>query len=109
MDASNLPQADCWPRGELRCIRCYHHSMSTASTLEKESGPGRRFPSRCSVDQSTVEEPISILFGGLKERYEVTTAYVASLETRWWQRPCFSSPLHVADRFLPDKAIDLME
>ncbi len=103
MDAGNLLKP-MLARGELRCIG--------ASTLdeyrkyiEKDAALERRFQ-QVYVDQPTVENTISIL-RGLKERYEVhhnvkisDSALVAAATL---------SARYISDRFLPDKAIDLVD
>ncbi|HEY9695727.1 MAG TPA: ATP-dependent chaperone ClpB [Trichocoleus sp.] len=103
MDAGNLLKP-MLARGELRCIG--------ASTLdeyrkyiEKDAALERRFQ-QVYVGQPNVEDTISIL-RGLKERYEVhhgvkiaDSALVAAATL---------SDRYIADRFLPDKAIDLVD
>jgi ATP-dependent Clp protease ATP-binding subunit ClpB len=103
MDAANLLKP-MLARGELHLIG--------ATTLdeyrihiEKDAALERRFQT-VFVDQPTVENTISIL-RGLKERYEVhhgvrikDAALVAAAKL---------SHRYIADRFLPDKAIDLMD
>jgi ATP-dependent Clp protease ATP-binding subunit ClpB len=103
MDASNMLKP-MLARGELRCIG--------ATTLdeyrkhvEKDAALERRFQP-VVVDEPTVEETISIL-RGLRERYEVhhgvrikDSAIVAA---------AMLSHRYIADRFLPDKAIDLID
>ena len=103
MDAGNLLKP-MLARGELRCIG--------ASTLdeyrkyiEKDAALERRFQ-QIYVDQPTIEDTISIL-RGLKERYEVhhnvkisDSALVAAATL---------SSRYISDRFLPDKAIDLVD
>ncbi|NER98699.1 MAG: ATP-dependent chaperone ClpB [Symploca sp. SIO1B1] len=103
MDAGNLLKP-MLARGELRCIG--------ASTLdeyrkhiEKDAALERRFQ-QVYVKQPTVEDTISIL-RGLKERYEVhhgvnitDSALVAAATL---------SHRYINDRFLPDKAIDLVD
>ncbi|MBV9992436.1 MAG: ATP-dependent chaperone ClpB [Alphaproteobacteria bacterium] len=103
MDASNLLKP-ALARGELHCIG--------ATTLdeyrkhvEKDAALARRFQP-VFVDQPTVEDTISIL-RGLKEKYEVhhgvriTDAALVAAATL--------SNRYITDRFLPDKAIDLMD
>ncbi|HVV64918.1 MAG TPA: ATP-dependent chaperone ClpB [Rhizomicrobium sp.] len=103
MDASNLLKP-ALARGELHCIG--------ATTLdeyrkhvEKDAALARRFQP-VFVDQPTVEDTISIL-RGLKEKYEVhhgvriTDAAIVAASTL--------SNRYITDRFLPDKAIDLMD
>jgi ATP-dependent Clp protease ATP-binding subunit ClpB len=103
MDAANLLKP-MLARGELHCIG--------ATTLdeyrkhvEKDAALERRFQP-VVVDQPSVEDTISIL-RGLKERYEVhhgvrikDTALVAA---------AVLSNRYISDRFLPDKAIDLVD
>ncbi|MBV8653341.1 MAG: ATP-dependent chaperone ClpB, partial [Alphaproteobacteria bacterium] len=103
MDASNLLKP-ALARGELHCIG--------ATTLdeyrkhvEKDPALARRFQPVC-VSQPTVEDTISIL-RGLKEKYEVhhgvhiTDAAIVAAATL--------SNRYITDRFLPDKAIDLID
>ena len=103
MDASNLLKP-ALARGELHCVG--------ATTLdeyrkhvEKDAALARRFQP-VFVQEPTVEDTISIL-RGLKEKYEVhhgvrisDSAIVAAATL---------SNRYIADRFLPDKAIDLMD
>lgn len=103
MDAGNMLKP-MLARGELHCIG--------ATTLneyrmyvEKDAALERRFQP-VMVDEPTVEDTISIL-RGLKERYEVfhgvkiTDAALVSAATL--------SNRYISDRFLPDKAIDLVD
>ena len=103
MDASNLLKP-ALARGELHCIG--------ATTLdeyrkyvEKDAALERRFQP-VMVGEPTVEDTISIL-RGLKEKYElhhgvrITDAAIVAASTL--------SNRYIADRFLPDKAIDLMD
>ena len=103
MDASNLLKP-ALARGELHCVG--------ATTLdeyrkhvEKDAALARRFQP-VFVNEPTVEDTVSIL-RGLKEKYEVhhgvritDSAIVAAAQL---------SNRYIADRFLPDKAIDLMD
>ena len=103
MDASNLLKP-ALARGELHCVG--------ATTLdeyrkhvEKDAALARRFQP-VFVSEPTVEDTISIL-RGLKEKYEVhhgvritDSAIVAAAQL---------SNRYITDRFLPDKAIDLMD
>ena len=103
MDASNLLKP-MLARGELRCIGATtldEHRLH----IEKDPALERRFQ-QVFVDQPTVEDTVSIL-RGLKERYEVhhgvriaDSALVAA---------ALLSNRYIADRFLPDKAIDLVD
>jgi ATP-dependent Clp protease ATP-binding subunit ClpB len=103
MDASNLLKP-ALARGELHCIG--------ATTLdeyrkhvEKDAALARRFQP-VFVSEPTVEDTISIL-RGLKEKYElhhgvrITDAAIVAAATL--------SHRYIADRFLPDKAIDLVD
>ena len=103
MDASNLLKP-MLARGELRCIGATTLDEHRQH-IEKDPALERRFQ-QVLVDQPTVEDTISIL-RGLKERYEVhhgvriaDSALVAA---------AVLSSRYIADRFLPDKAIDLMD
>lgn len=103
MDAGNLLKPKL-ARGELHCIG--------ATTLdeyrkyvEKDAALERRFQ-KVLVDQPTVEDTVSIL-RGLKERFEIhhgvritDNALIACATL---------SDRYISDRFLPDKAIDLMD
>lgn len=103
MDAGNLLKPKL-ARGELHCIG--------ATTLdeyrkyvEKDAALERRFQ-KVMVDQPTVEDTVSIL-RGLKERFEIhhgvritDNALIACATL---------SDRYISDRFLPDKAIDLMD
>ncbi len=103
MDAGNMLKP-LLARGELRCIG--------ATTLdeyrmyiEKDSALERRFQP-VMIDEPSVEETISIL-RGLKERYEIyhgVTIQDASLI-----QAAVLSHRYITDRFLPDKAIDLVD
>ncbi len=103
MDASNLLKP-MLARGELRCIGATTLDEHRQH-IEKDPALERRFQ-QVMVDQPTVEDTISIL-RGLKERYEVhhgvriaDSALVAA---------AVLSSRYIADRFLPDKAIDLVD
>ncbi len=103
MDASNLLKP-ALARGELHCVG--------ATTLdeyqkhvEKDAALARRFQP-VFVDEPTVEDTVSIL-RGLKEKYElhhgvrISDSALVSAATL--------SNRYITDRFLPDKAIDLMD
>ncbi len=103
MDASNLLKP-ALARGELHCIGATTLD-EYRKHIEKDSALERRFQ-RVAVDEPSVEETISIL-RGLKEKYEVhhgvrikDSAIVAAAQL---------SHRYIADRFLPDKAIDLID
>ncbi len=102
-DAANMLKP-ALARGELRCIGAttlkeYHKHIEKDAALERRFQP-------VLVNEPNVEDTISIL-RGLKERYEVhhgvriqdsALVAAASLSNRY-----------ISDRFLPDKAIDLMD
>ena len=103
MDAGNLLKP-MLARGELHCIGATTLD-EYRNHIEKDPALERRFQP-VLVDQPTVEDTISIL-RGLKERYEIhhgvrikDNALIASATL---------SHRYIADRFLPDKAIDLMD
>ncbi|MGJ5676635.1 MAG: ATP-dependent chaperone ClpB [Nostochopsis sp.] len=103
MDAGNLLKP-MLARGELRCIG--------ASTLdeyrkyiEKDAALERRFQ-QVFVDQPSVENTISIL-RGLKERYEVH--HNVKISDSALVAAAILSARYINDRFLPDKAIDLVD
>ena len=103
MDAGNLLKP-MLARGELRCIGATTLD-EYRKYLEKDAALERRFQ-QVYVDQPNVVDTISIL-RGLKERYEVhhgvrisDSALVAAATL---------SNRYISDRFLPDKAIDLVD
>jgi ATP-dependent Clp protease ATP-binding subunit ClpB len=103
MDASNLLKP-ALARGELHCIGATTLN-EYRKYIEKDAALARRFQS-VFVSEPTVEATISIL-RGLKEKYEMhhgvritDTAIVAAATL---------SNRYITDRFLPDKAIDLMD
>ena len=103
MDAANLLKP-MLARGELHLIGATTLD-EYRKHIEKDAALERRFQT-VFVDQPSVENTISIL-RGLKERYEVhhgvrikDAALVAAAKL---------SHRYIADRFLPDKAIDLMD
>jgi ATP-dependent Clp protease ATP-binding subunit ClpB len=103
MDASNLLKP-ALARGELHCIGATTLA-EYRKHVEKDAALARRFQP-VFVSQPTVEDTISIL-RGLKEKYEVhhgvhiTDAAIVAAATL--------SNRYIADRFLPDKAIDLID
>ncbi len=103
MDAGNLLKP-MLARGELRCIGATTLD-EYRKHIEKDAALERRFQ-QVYVDQPSVADTVSIL-RGLKERYEVhhgvqiadsALVAAATLSTRY-----------ISDRFLPDKAIDLVD
>ena len=103
MDAGNLLKP-MLARGELHCIGATTLD-EYRKYIEKDAALERRFQP-VMVDEPSVEDTISIL-RGLKERYEVfhgvkinDAALIAAAEL---------SNRYISDRFLPDKAIDLVD
>lgn len=103
MDAGNLLKPKL-ARGELHCIGATTLD-EYRQNIEKDKALERRFQ-KIVVDQPTVEDTISIL-RGLKQRFEIhhgvritDNALIACATL---------SDRYISDRFLPDKAIDLMD
>jgi ATP-dependent Clp protease ATP-binding subunit ClpB len=103
VDASNMLKP-ALARGELRCIGATTLD-EYRKRIEKDAALERRFQP-ILVDEPTVEETVAIL-RGLKERYEVhhgvrvqDSALVAAATL---------SHRYISDRFLPDKAVDLID
>jgi len=103
MDASNMLKP-ALARGELRCVGATT-IKEYRKYIEKDAALERRFQP-VMVDEPSVEDTISIL-RGLKEKYEVhhgvrikDSALVAAATL---------SHRYITDRFLPDKAIDLID
>jgi len=103
MDAGNLLKP-MLARGELRCIGATTLD-EYRKHIEKDAALERRFQ-QVLVDQPSVEDTISIL-RGLKERYEVHHG-VTITDSALVAAATLSSR-YIADRFLPDKAIDLVD
>ena len=103
IDASNLLKP-ALARGELHCVGATTLD-EYRKRIEKDAALARRFQS-VFVSEPTVEDTISIL-RGLKEKYEVhhgvriSDSSIVSAATL--------SGRYIADRFLPDKAIDLVD
>ena len=103
MDAGNLLKPKL-ARGELHCIGATTLD-EYRKYIEKDAALERRFQ-KVTIDQPTVEDTISIL-RGLKERFEIhhgvriTDSALIACATL--------SDRYISDRFLPDKAIDLMD
>ena len=103
MDAANLLKP-ALARGDLRCIGATTLN-EYQKHVEKDAALARRFQP-VYVDEPSAEDSISIL-RGLKERYELhhgvrirDAALVEAVQL---------SSRYIADRFLPDKAVDLMD
>ncbi len=103
MDASNLLKP-ALARGELRAVGATTLD-EYRKHIEKDAALERRFQP-VFVDEPTVEETISIL-RGLKERYEVHHG-VKILDSALVAAAVLSHR-YISDRFLPDKAIDLID
>ncbi|MDX2214751.1 MAG: ATP-dependent chaperone ClpB [Oculatellaceae cyanobacterium bins.114] len=103
MDAGNLLKP-MLARGELRCIGATTLD-EYRKYLEKDAALERRFQ-QVFVDQPTVADTISIL-RGLKERYEVH--HGVKISDSSLVAAATLSNRYISDRFLPDKAIDLVD
>ncbi len=103
MDAGNLLKP-MLARGELRCIGATTLD-EYRKYLEKDAALERRFQ-QVYVDQPSVEDTISIL-RGLKERYEVH--HGVKISDSSLVAAATLSARYISDRFLPDKAIDLVD
>src|SRR5512139_2554195 len=103
MDASNLLKP-ALARGELHCI-----GATTVDEyrkhVEKDAALARRFQP-VMVDEPTVEDTISIL-RGLRERYEIH--HGVKIQDAALVSAASLSNRYITDRFLPDKAIDLVD
>ncbi len=103
MDAANLLKP-ALARGELRCIGATTLD-EYRKRIEKDAALERRFQP-VMVSQPTVEDTIAIL-RGLKERYEVH--HGIRIQDAALVAAATLSDRYVSDRFLPDKAIDLVD
>jgi ATP-dependent Clp protease ATP-binding subunit ClpB len=103
MDASNLLKP-MLARGELRCIGATTLD-EYRKYIEKDPALERRFQ-QVYVGEPTVEDTISIL-RGLKERYEVH--HGVKISDNALVAAAVLSTRYISDRFLPDKAIDLVD
>ncbi|MEO5760871.1 MAG: ATP-dependent chaperone ClpB, partial [Vicinamibacteria bacterium] len=103
MDASNMLKP-ALARGELRCIGATTLA-EYQKYIEKDAALARRFQPVFAGEPS-VEETIAIL-RGLKERYEVH--HGVRIQDGAIVAAATLSNRYIADRFLPDKAIDLMD
>jgi ATP-dependent Clp protease ATP-binding subunit ClpB len=103
MDASNLLKP-MLARGELHCIGATTLD-EYKKHIEKDAALERRFQP-VTVDQPTVEDTISIL-RGLRERYEVH--HGVRIKDAALVSAAVLSHRYISDRFLPDKAIDLVD
>ena len=103
MDASNMLKP-ALARGELRCIGATTLD-EYQKYIEKDAALDRRFQP-VFADEPSVEETIAIL-RGLKERYEVH--HGVRIQDGAIVAAATLSNRYIADRFLPDKAIDLID
>ena len=103
MDAGNLLKP-MLARGELHCIGATTLD-EYRKYIEKDAALERRFQP-VQVDEPTVEDTISIL-RGLKERYEVF--HGVRIHDNALVAAATLSDRYISDRFLPDKAIDLVD
>ena len=103
MDAGNLLKP-MLARGELHCIGATTLN-EYRQYIEKDQALERRFQP-VMVDEPTVEDTISIL-RGLKERYEVF--HGVKISDNSLIAAATLSHRYISDRFLPDKAIDLVD
>lgn len=103
MDASNLLKP-ALARGELHCVGATTLD-EYRKYIEKDAALARRFQS-VLVSEPTVEDSISIL-RGLKEKYELH--HGVQISDGALVAAATLSNRYITDRFLPDKAIDLMD
>jgi ATP-dependent Clp protease ATP-binding subunit ClpB len=103
MDAANMLKP-ALARGELRCIGATTLD-EYRKRIEKDKALERRFQ-QVMVDQPTVEDTIAIL-RGLKERYEVH--HGIRIQDAALVAAATLSNRYITERFLPDKAIDLID
>ncbi len=103
MDAGNLLKP-MLARGELRCIGATTLD-EYRKYIEKDAALERRFQ-QVMVDQPTVDDTIAIL-RGLRSRYELH--HDVTISDSALVAAAMLSDRYIADRFLPDKAIDLID
>ena len=103
MDAGNLLKP-MLARGELHCIGATTLD-EYRKHIEKDAALERRFQT-VLVDQPSVEDTISIL-RGLRERYEIH--HGVRIKDSALVAAAVLSQRYISDRFLPDKAIDLVD
>ena len=103
LDAGNMLKP-MLARGELHCIGATTLD-EYRQYIEKDAALARRFQP-VMVDEPTVEETVSIL-RGLKERYEVF--HSVEIRDNALVAAAVLSDRYISDRFLPDKAIDLVD
>ncbi|WP_068677210.1 ATP-dependent protease ATP-binding subunit ClpC [Oceanobacillus sp. Castelsardo] len=103
IDASNILKPSL-SRGELQCIGATTLD-EYRKYIEKDAALERRFQP-IQVDQPSVEETIQIL-GGLRDRYEAH--HRVTITDDAIEAAASLSDRYITDRFLPDKAIDLID
>ena len=103
MDASNMLKP-ALARGELRCIGATTLD-EYRQYIEKDAALERRFQP-IIVDEPSVEETISIL-RGIKEKYEIH--HGVRIQDSAIIAAAMLSDRYISDRFLPDKAVDLID
>jgi len=103
MDASNMLKP-ALARGELHCVGATTLN-EFKKYIEKDPALERRFQ-QCYVSEPTLQDTISIL-RGLKEKYEVH--HGVTIKDSAIVAAATLSNRYISDRFLPDKAIDLMD
>jgi ATP-dependent Clp protease ATP-binding subunit ClpB len=103
MDASNMLKP-ALARGELHCVGATTLN-EYKKYIEKDPALERRFQ-QCLVSEPSVQDTISIL-RGLKEKYEVH--HGVTIKDSALVAAATLSHRYISDRFLPDKAIDLMD
>src|SRR5438093_6879460 len=103
MDASNLLKP-ALARGTLHCIGATT-LKEYKKYIEKDAALERRFQ-KVFVPEPSIEDAISIL-RGLKERFELH--HGIRIKDQALVEAVMLSARHIADRFLPDKAIDLVD
>ena len=103
MDASNMLKP-ALARGELRCVGATTLN-EFKKYIEKDPALERRFQ-QCYIGEPSAEDTISIL-RGLKEKYEVH--HGVTIKDSALVAAATLSSRYITDRFLPDKAIDLMD
>src|SRR5437667_12005033 len=103
MDASNMLKP-ALARGDLRCIGATTLS-EYQKYIEKDKALERRFQ-KTYVGEPTVEDTIAIL-RGLKERYEIH--HGVKIKDSAILAAAMLSHRYITDRFLPEKAIDLID
>ncbi|WP_409298844.1 AAA family ATPase [Peribacillus sp. SCS-26] len=102
MDAGNILKP-ALARGEMQLVGAT--TLAEYRKIEKDAALERRFQP-VQVDEPTVQEALEIL-NGLKDRYEAYHDVTFSIESL--QAAVELSHRYIQDRFLPDKAIDLMD